>query len=52
MALDELYGLGYRNYEKHSKEIGSVTKEDIIDAAKEVFNPGKYAIVEVHSSKY
>jgi len=37
-SLDELYGLGYDNYEKYAARIGQVTAEDVRRAAQELLD--------------
>ncbi|MBI5443346.1 MAG: insulinase family protein [Deltaproteobacteria bacterium] len=39
MALDEIYGLGYRRYESHARSIFAVTREDVVEAARRTFDP-------------
>ena len=51
MMLDELYGLGFRNYERYLAEISTLTRDDIITCAREIFDLNKCAIVVVHSEK-
>ena len=49
MALDELYGLTYRDHENFSARVGSVSKEDIVECARDIFGENKSAIVVIHS---
>jgi len=46
-ALDELYGLGYQNFERYASAITKVTKEDIRRVAAKYFDLGSYTIVVV-----
>ena len=46
-ALDELYGLGYQNFERYASAINGVTEEDIRKVATKYFDLGSYAIVVV-----
>jgi len=48
MALDELYGIGYKNYLSYSDKIRGVTKADIVSAAEDILDPDKSAIVVIH----
>ncbi len=50
MTLDELYGLGAENYRKYPSEIRAVTKEDILECAKDIFDK-PHVVIEVHSSR-
>lgn len=45
MALDELYGLGYQNYQKYDEKIDAVTSEQIQALAKKYLNLNKVVIV-------
>ncbi|NQT95078.1 MAG: insulinase family protein [Candidatus Omnitrophica bacterium] len=38
-ALDELYDLGYNNYQFYPKAVNNLTREDILKAAKKYLNP-------------
>jgi len=51
MALDELYGLGFLEYEEYPEKINAVTKDDIVECAKEVFDMDRSATVIVHSEQ-
>jgi zinc protease len=51
MMLDELYGLGYRNYKLYPDKIRAVTMEEIKKVAKEVLTPSKSATIIIHSTK-
>jgi zinc protease len=42
-ALDELYGLGYNNYQQYVDKINAVTKQQIRDIATEFFKSSAYA---------
>jgi zinc protease len=46
-ALDELYGLGYNNFEQYANRINDVTKEDIRKVANEFIKSDAYALVIV-----
>lgn len=46
-ALDELYGLGYQNFNQYASEINKVTKEDIRKVAAKYFDLGSYTMVVV-----
>ena len=39
MALMELYGLGWNDFEKYPETVRSVTKKEIVKAAADYFNP-------------
>jgi zinc protease len=47
MSLDELYGLGYSSYRKYADELGSVTREYMLDVAAETFAPERATMVIV-----
>ena len=49
MALNELYGLGYDFSLHYGAKIEKVTKEDIRKAAKKIFTPDKYVLIQVGS---
>lgn len=49
MALDELYGLDFQNYERYSAEIDAVTKDDIQQCAGEIFNTDRGVTVIIRS---
>jgi len=51
VALDELYGLGTGNYKLYPGRIAALTRRDIEECARRVFDPGRCAIVRVHSDK-
>lgn len=51
MALNELFGLGYDEYNRFSGKIESVTKEEILSAAKKYFVLNAYTIVIVGQKK-
>jgi len=51
MALNELYGLGYRHQQEFIREIKRVTLEDIKRVANKFFIPNSYAIATVGPSK-
>jgi zinc protease len=44
MSLDELYGFGFDHYQKYSREIQKVTKEEVNQAAKRHLDLEAYAI--------
>jgi zinc protease len=46
-ALDELYGLGYKNYSQYGSEINKITKKDIRKVAAKYFDLGSYTMVVV-----
>jgi len=50
-GLNELYGLGYTYNEKYFDRIRSVTKENVIQAAKEIFNDSAALVVFVLPEK-
>ncbi|MBD3378939.1 MAG: hypothetical protein GF408_00555 [Candidatus Omnitrophica bacterium] len=50
MCLDELYGLGYRNYTGYPEEIRKVTKEDVVSVAGELLEKDDLVAVLVRSS--
>ena len=47
MALNELYGLGYRYDEKFAKKIRQVTLKEIREAVTSVIMPGRYVLVAI-----
>lgn len=47
LALVELYGLGLDYFNRYPKLIEQVTKDDVLRAAKQYLNPGRYALVVV-----
>jgi zinc protease len=49
MALNELYGLGYDFSLHYGAKIEKVTKEDIQKAAKKIFTPDRYVLIQVGS---
>jgi zinc protease len=51
MIIDELYGLGYDNYSHFPDKIRAVTKEEIVETAKEILDLTRSAEVVIHSSK-
>ncbi|MFC1644356.1 M16 family metallopeptidase, partial [Candidatus Omnitrophota bacterium] len=51
MALDELYGLGFQDYQRYPERINAVSKGDIIKCAREIFDLDGYATVIVHSTR-
>jgi len=51
-GLDELYGLGYRNFNQYASEINEVTEEDIRKVAAEYFDLGSYTMVVVGPKLY
>ncbi|NGO39999.1 insulinase family protein [Limisphaera ngatamarikiensis] len=52
-ALDELYGLGYENFDAEDARIEAVTLEDIRSVANRYLNPDRYilAVVEPESGR-
>jgi zinc protease len=46
-AMDELYQLGFHNYQKHNENIDKITSKDILKLAKEYLNLEKSALVIV-----
>jgi zinc protease len=46
-ALDELYGLGYQNFERYATGINKVTEEDIRTLAAKYFDLGGYTMILV-----
>lgn len=44
-SLDELYGLGFDNYQKYAGSIDAVTKEDVKRAARQYLDLNKAAVV-------
>jgi zinc protease len=50
MSLDELYGFGFDHYQKYSREIGKVTREDINRAARRYLDLEGYAIAIIRPS--
>jgi zinc protease len=46
-AFDELYGLGYNNYQNYDKDIRAVTAKDIHRVASKYFDLDRYALVTV-----
>jgi zinc protease len=52
ISLDELYGLGYDNFEKYSERINSVTPGLIRRVAKQYFNTGNSVIVVVRGKEF
>ena len=49
MALDELYGLGFRNYKSIPDGISAVTKDDIVHTAEEILDPANSVTIIIHS---
>ncbi len=47
MALNELYGLGYNYSSEYIKQIGKVTSDQVMDAAKKFLNTEAYVLVIV-----
>ncbi len=45
LALDELYGLGYRRFQSYARDLFAVTAADVADAARRYVRPGAYACV-------
>jgi len=50
-ALDELYGLGYDNYQQFSKKIDAVTAAQVRAAARKYLDPNRAAVVVVRPGK-
>ncbi len=46
-SFDELYGLGYNNYQHYDSKIRSLTVDDIRRVASEIFDVDRYVIVDV-----
>ena len=46
-GLDELYGLGFKNYTEYERHIESVTKEDVRRVSRKYFDPKRYSSVIV-----
>lgn len=44
IAFDEIYGQGYKEYQKYPERIMSVTKEDVLRVAKKYIDLKKYTI--------
>jgi zinc protease len=44
MSLDELYGLGFDQYQQYPEEIQKITKEDVHQVAKKYFSLEAYAL--------
>ena len=51
MALDELYGLRYDDYRRYPANIKTLTREEIMQCAVEIFDLDKCAVVIVHSEQ-
>jgi zinc protease len=51
ISLDELYGLGFDHYQKYSREIEKVTKEDVNRVAKQYLNLEAYALAIIRPPK-
>ena len=51
MSLDELYGLGFDQYQTYPQEIQKVTREDVNRVAQKYFNLEAYAIAIVRPPK-
>jgi zinc protease len=51
ISLDELYGLGFDHYQKYSREIEKVTKEDVNRVARQYLNLEAYALAIVRPPK-
>ncbi len=47
ITFDELYGIGWEEYNKYSEKIYSVTKEDVLNAARKYIDLDKYTLVIV-----
>lgn len=43
MALDDIYGLGYRNFQQYARRIFAVTPEDVLSAARRYLYPDGHA---------
>jgi len=51
MTLDELYGLGFRDYKEYPRRIHAVSKQEIVACASEILDIDKSATVIIHSKK-
>ncbi|MDP3789872.1 MAG: hypothetical protein Q8R48_05670, partial [Candidatus Omnitrophota bacterium] len=51
MVLDELYGLGYKNFESYSSRINDVTAGQIKRVANQYLNPDSCLIVTIYGTK-
>jgi len=49
MSLNELYGLGFDDYKNYPEKIKNITREELIDCAKEILDPDKCAVVIIRS---
>jgi zinc protease len=47
ITFDELYGIGWEEYNEYSEKIYSVTKEDVLAAARKYIDLDKYTLVIV-----
>lgn len=47
IAFDELYGIGWEEYQKYPDNIYSVTKEDVLEAARKYINLDSYTLTIV-----
>ncbi len=52
MSLDEIYKLGYDNFENYNVNINQVTKEDIINVANKYIDLNNFVIIKVLSETY
>jgi len=48
MALDELYGLGFRDYKRYPAEITALGRDDIVKCAGDILDLNRCAVVIVH----
>ncbi|UCD57185.1 MAG: insulinase family protein [Candidatus Hydrogenedentota bacterium] len=46
-SFDELYGMGYDNYERYDPRIRAITAEDIRRVASQIFDLNRYVLVAV-----
>lgn len=51
MALDELYGLSYRDHEEYAQRVEAVSKKDLVDRSGEFFDLDASAAVSIHSEE-
>jgi len=47
ITFDELYGIGWEEYQKYPDNIYSVTKEDVLEAARKYINLDAYTLIIV-----
>lgn len=51
MTLDELYGLGYKNFESYSSKINEVTAGQIKRVANQYLNPDNCLVITIYGAK-